>query len=600
MHISSAITFLVASLIASASAAIIPCSDVTYKVIAAVPSNETVGVVVDDTVYPLTSTSKYSTLLHIGEAPMASSGYQYAILNKANNEIIRKENFIRQPVDDSTLNEVYDRSWNTKSLVQLPTIMKPLPIIHRIKSSLHVDGQIPVIHITGNQTAVDYIHNHRAEDIEITMNMTYISPNKIKTFKEITMAISGCSTRLASKLSYKIKMPEGKNLYGYRTVKLRSMAFDLTYMKEELAYNIAESVGLATTKYSYVRVYINDKPIGLFGLAEAFKGPWIRNEFANGNKKYKQGALYIADMNGGAACLANQLNAPSHNSTAQHNEATVNRNTKRDVAISTHPSPDLSYLGTNLTVYSHFYLAKDKSYKGTTDYAKLMKLTKFISKQPNNITLTDAVVPLWKKKFDMESVLRTLAFEIVICNVDSYLVTSNNFILYEDLAADRFMMSSQDLDLTMGINILNPSIFFGGNWTEYPGVLTKPLTSRLMAVPGFKKELGRLILRYTKKLVNPKVLFPRIDQLYDMLKGEVEWDLNIQYSNNAKTFWSMAETEMKLANTTDSNSTSTDINTSNVFDICVNGETHIPIFMGLKEWIKLRSSNILTFFNQTL
>lgn len=141
------------------------------------PDNQTLAVIVDENVYPLTSISESSFLLHTGEAPIATSSYQYAILEKNNeSNVIEKEHFTRTPVtEDSTLNEYFGRSWNSMNLTQLPRIMDPLPIINRIESKIHIEGEIPTIHFTGNQTAIDYIHANQALDIDVEgMKMTYI------------------------------------------------------------------------------------------------------------------------------------------------------------------------------------------------------------------------------------------------------------------------------------------------------------------------------------------------------------------------------------------------------------------------------------------
>lgn len=167
-----AITLLVAG-IASVAAS----SDITYKVVSLVPDNQTLAVIVDENVYPLTSVSEQSSLLHTGKAPIATTNYQYAILEKNNtSNVLERENFTRNPVtEDSTLNEYFGRSWNTMNLTQLPRILEPLPIINRIESKIHIEGEIPTLHFTGNQTAIDYIHAHQQLDIDVEgMKMTYI------------------------------------------------------------------------------------------------------------------------------------------------------------------------------------------------------------------------------------------------------------------------------------------------------------------------------------------------------------------------------------------------------------------------------------------
>ncbi|KAI9486830.1 MAG: coth protein-domain-containing protein [Benjaminiella poitrasii] len=595
MRIASAFIVFCTALIATATA--LPLANVNYKVILLVPNNETVGVLVDNTLYPLTDTSYASTLLHIGEAPVANTGYKYAIVDKNNNTIIDEEPFTRSPVINGTLNEYYGRSWNTKSLDKLPTIMDPLPIINRIESDLHIDGQIPTIHFVGNQTAFDYMHSHQLEDIDITTNMTYISANDIKTFEGITLAVSGRSTRMAGKLSYKVKIPKKNDLYGYRRLKLRSMAFDTTYMREELAYNIAESVGLPSTRYSYARLYINERPIGLFGLTEAFKNPWIRNEFADGNKKYNQGTLFTVQNNFSVNKLFNQTSdntttvAGVSNST--HAAATVSSQNSSD--YEAHVMSDLSYLGSNVTIYSQGYTAKEKPSSGLVDYTRLMELTKFISEQSNATIISNDVVPLWQEKLDMDSVLRALAFEIIVSDPDGYLVNGNNYLLYEDLEKERFVMTEQDFDLTMGASTQNSSLLNLGNWTNFPGVTTSPLSSSMLRVPEFKTEFERIIFNFTKGIMNPTILFPRIDQLYSMLEEDVAWDSSLPTVAENLMF----ELAGGLMNSTDSQK-HVSLAQMFPFNVSVNGHSDFGFNMGLKEWVSLRSSNIMTFFNGTL
>lgn len=140
------------------------------------PDNYALGVIVDSDLYPLTTVDSISTLYHIGDAPRANVGYRYAIIDKDGGIVIEEENFSRSPViQDSTLNEYYNRSWNTMNVDKLPVIMKSHPILNRIQSDLHLEGQIPTIHITGNQTAIDIIHNNAKKEIQVPdVKISYI------------------------------------------------------------------------------------------------------------------------------------------------------------------------------------------------------------------------------------------------------------------------------------------------------------------------------------------------------------------------------------------------------------------------------------------
>ncbi|KAG1095189.1 hypothetical protein G6F42_018600 [Rhizopus arrhizus] len=445
MKIISAVALVVVGVTSAAAA-----SNITYNVISLQPDNQTIGVIVDNQLYPLTSVHEKSQLLHIGDAPAATSGYKYAVIDKANpSNIVDQESFTRHPVtDDKTLNEFYGRSWNSMKLTQLPTIMDPLPIIDRIESKLHVDGEIPTIHITGNQSDIDNMHKQQYANIDVNgLSMTYISPHDVKSFEDVTLAIAGFSTRSLPKLSYKLKLPkDGEDLYDYRRFKLRSMGIDISYMREELAYAIVESIGLPSARYSYARVFFNDQALGLFGFLDNFKNPWPRNVFHGGKKKgFDQGALYVAgpNFNVNPSMLPDAIG----NATANSSQPDLDQ-IKLNSTVSPSKS-DLSYLGDNITEYTLQYAVREDPSSGSANFTRIMELCKFISEQPNT-TSDDAAIDLWNQKIDVTSFLRGIAFEIVTSQSDAYLANGNNYMLYDDLENERIVYSNQDFDISMG------------------------------------------------------------------------------------------------------------------------------------------------------
>ncbi|KAI8984158.1 coth protein-domain-containing protein [Mycotypha africana] len=552
------------------------------------------GAIIDDKLYPLKITSEKSTLLHSGKAPIANHGYKYAILDDSDN-IVQMENFTRQPLNEDTQNEYYNRTWTSVFLPELPTVLDPLPIINRIDSDLHIDGEIPTVHITGNQTALDYIHSHANDDIDVPgLHMTYISPNKVKVFKNITLSISGHSSRNEEKLSYKIKLLKEDDLSDYRRFKFRSLATDPSYMREHVAYSVGRSAGLPITGFSYLRLYLNDRPIGLFGLAEDYKNPWQRNEFAGGDKGYKQGAFYVANLNGNMKLVA----PPFNGNTTEGKDGSFDFPPLGEQGPSNpshhggfkgfrHDKSNLHYVGENATLYRDYYDLKENPSVGTANYTKIIELTKFIAQQPNITDADNSVTSQWEQYIDVDSALRMIALEIVISNSDSYMAMGNNYIIYEDPDADRLMFSAQDFDLTMGHGMHNATLMYGGNWTAFPGFLDSPLTATLYHVPKYRKKLENLIHTMTAGIMNSKVLNPRIDALYKMLKEDVDWDKTLPRVNAVPTNETSRRRHFSMGNT------------SMTFDEAVNGNANRANTLGLKEFVKTRSRNLLEFFNSS-
>lgn len=122
-----------------------------------------------------------------------------------------------------------------------------------------------------------------------------------------------------------------------------------------------------------------------------------------------------------------------------------------------------------------------------------------------------------------------------------------------------------------------------GNYSEFPNFSTRPLTSRLLLVPEFKQEFENLIVNITKALVNPDILTTRINQLYEMLEEDVTWD---------KSLTRVAASSSSSAGMGSSSSVD-----DTTFYAGVYGPTNSST--SLTEWLALRSSNILTFFNES-
>lgn len=384
-----------------------------------------------------------------------------------------------------------------------------------------------------------------------------------------------------SKLSYKFKLPKKQDLFGYRRIKLRAMSIDMSYMRDSLGYAIADSFGIPTTKHSYVRVYINDKAAGLYGLVEHVKDEWVQNQFGNGSKNLKHGALYVADINAGLANTSSTTNITKRDGVLDRFLAGENEIDNPKISCS------LLYLGNNVSSYaSGPYSVKSEPSIGTANYTRIMDLTRFISEQPT-VPVPDSAASIWEEKMDVDSFLRGLAFEIVISNMDGYFGTSNNYMLYDDIGNERLVLSEQDLDLTMGISKYNATIMHGGNYTQFPGFTARPLMPRLMQVPKFKQQFENYLIKMTKELVNPVILGPRIDQLFGMLSDEVAWDLGLPRLGTSMIPDFMGE--LFSSNSTDSQ-----------FHLRVYGPALFNIPVAITDWLSLRSSNLLNFFNETV
>lgn len=332
------------------------------------------AVAVDNVTYPMSlNGTNHTQILYSGKAPVAQQSYKYIRIFNTNNTQIT-EPFDRQPIAENTPNEFFNRTWNIYNVSQLPIIFPPLPAIHRIKTDLHKSGQIPTIHLLGNQSSFDYMHQNSTSELTVMGNISYVNLNQTLFYEQVEISLSGRSSRWFPKLSYNVKLQKSDRLFHNRRVKLRALDTDPSYIREQLAYNIVNNTGLASSEFSYIRVFMNNQELGLFGIIEPFHNPWLANTFDNGNSNYNNGYLYQG--------VYQTAESAAQNLTS-----------------------DLSYLD-NLTAYGlGQYKIKQEAAKGSkVDWQPLMDLTKFIATAPTN---TSDAVSKWNNELDMDSVLRS-------------------------------------------------------------------------------------------------------------------------------------------------------------------------------------------------
>ncbi|KAG0798039.1 hypothetical protein G6F16_001644 [Rhizopus arrhizus] len=547
-------------------------SMISYNVIALLNQTtfKSMAVIVDSISYPLEANKTFPVLFS-GKAPSAKSGYHYAKVYVSDNSTLA-EPFERQSVNQSTPHEFFNRTWNTHDNAQLPQVYSPLNSIHRIKSDLHRDNEIPTIHIIGNQTELDQLKGNVTEDISAKTTISYLSLHDALQFENVELSLSGNSAKLLPKSSYNLKLHKKDGLYGYRNLKLRSLGFDPSYIREQLGYDLLKSAGLISSEFSFVRVFMNDQELGLYGIIDTFKGPWFSDVFADGDSSYKNGYLYQSKAVG------------ANNHTA-----------------------DLSYYE-NITAYADGqYKIKEEATGGEKDnYKPLMDLTKFIAEAPTNGS--DAVNE-WNKRFDMDSVVRSLVIEILGGYADGYLSNLNNYYLYQSPDSGQYLYIAADLDFCLGATVVNITNLWTGNYNTFPGWGERPLADQMMRVPEFNQKFKQLLQELNTKLFNPDVMNPRINDLANMIREDVVWDHALNDPILRSFFDYMGASDgpdgLKVPGFTavlNADPTVSDIIKRLFygvsFDVALNGPTGHISLSGLKEWFSVIHQNTANFFSQ--
>ena len=202
------------------------------------------------------------------------------------------------------------------------------------------------------------------------------------------------------KLDWKHKEQELAN--GISTLKLSNQFRDPSYIREVLAYKIAEQY-MPVAEYGYANLWIGEKYFGFYNFIESIDKPFAKRIF--GGKRH---VLFKCDPRFDA------IQTPGCQ--------------KSDYA-------SLQYLGENPQCYDNYYELKSK--KG---WVELIQLSRTLKEEPKKI----------EEILDVDALLWWLALNNIMVNIDSYLgIFCHNYYLISDTTG-RFHPIIWDLNLAFG------------------------------------------------------------------------------------------------------------------------------------------------------
>ncbi|KAF9307051.1 hypothetical protein BGZ74_000055 [Mortierella antarctica] len=100
--------------------------------------------------------------------------------------------------------------------------------------------------------------------------------NENVVIENVKIELAGHSTREYAKLAYHLHFPEATPLLDLTSIKLRSGENDETMIREKLYVDHLNNIGVPAQQTSYIRMFWNGEPIGLFVAMEVQKENWIR------------------------------------------------------------------------------------------------------------------------------------------------------------------------------------------------------------------------------------------------------------------------------------------------------------------------------------
>ena len=270
---------------------------------------------------------------------------------------------------------------------------------------------------------------------------------------------------------------------GYTDIKLANVFSDPSFVRETVAFNIANQY-MDAPQANYANVSVNGSLIGLYTNTES-----ISKKFVNKHFYSKDNAFFNCSPPAGAGPTSTNL-------------------------------PSLEYLGTNYTSYEDAYEIKSDDDEDTTiaeaHWNDLIELTNILNNDISNI----------ENVIDVDMVIWMLALDNVLVNLDSYIGKfKQNYYLYKN-DNNQFKAVMWDLNMSFGTfgqtGEANPGGPGGGaglttiEKAQLDHLLhinddSFPLFSKLMAVPKYK----RMYLAHYKTILTENISNSRYLTLSD-------------------------------------------------------------------------------------
>ncbi len=284
------------------------------------------------------------------------------------------------------------------------------------------------------------------------------------------------------KKSLKIGMDEFNTILhhdGLKKFNLNNGFKDPSFLREKLALDFANQMGVISPRCTYARVYLNNVYWGLYALVEEINKTFLDDHFPD-----KKGNLFKGD-----------------------------------------PSGDLKWLGSTASLYYNKYELKTNT--TTNNWSDLVRLIDKIA-NTSAISFYDSLEAV----MNTASTIKGWAHTNIFSNLDSYLGSGHNYYIYDDSTTLKFGYIIWDVNesfgnFTMGMTVAQIealSMFFISNPQA-----NRPLYQKMLANTTYKDMLVTEICNMANYFSNAN-LDAKIDSLKNMIMVDVQNDTNKFYT----------------------------------------------------------------------
>ncbi len=336
--------------------------------------------------------------------------------------------------------------------------------------------EIATIKINLLQTDLDFILAEENEYSDVDFPATFIYETNLlsDTINNVGFRLRGNTSRSAAKKSFKVEFNSfivGQKYYGIEKMNLNGEHNDVSIMRSKLSHEILTNANLCSPRSSYIKLYINSEYKGLYLNVEHIDEEYIQKRFPGNDS----GNLFKCSW-----------------------------------------GANLTYLGANKNEYKTNYELKTNEL--VDDYSSLIHFIDVLNNAPESNFACDI-----EAVFDVDSYLKTAAYEILIGHWDGYIFNNNNFYLYQKPLDGKFIFLEFDEDNTFGID------WFGIDWStrdiySWNSSEARPLFTRLISIPYYKERFTIYMEEYLNSTFSAQNLISRLTEIQNFIQDAALMD----------------------------------------------------------------------------
>lgn len=375
---------------------------------------------------------------------------------------------------------------------------------------------------------------------DVTVNGTEYADVAIRTKGNTSLSQVAASD--SDRYSFKLEFDhydKNKSLAGLDKLVLNNLFCDATYVKEYIAYDIFNYIGVQTPYYAFADITVNGENFGCYLALEAMEDSFLERVYHGNGQLYKpESDMAGGDMKQGGPermgehpdigeapenmefSKEREIQMPEKGEMPEGMEFPEDRNSGHDMDFSGGGS-DLVYTDDEIDSYSDIF---DNASFDPTDEDKKRVITA-LEKLGDGQELETYI--------DVDACLRYFAAQTFIVNMDSYYSNlKHNYYLYENNG--QLTILPWDLNLAFGgfqsagaAEAVNSAVDtpMGGSLEE-----SRPLFGKLMEVEEYKELYHSYLNEIVEGYVNSGQFTTTLSRVKNLISPYVDKDTTAFYS----------------------------------------------------------------------